>query len=92
MSAQSDLYQTNPPAEPAPVRAFVIKFKNVWGETAYIVLAPDAWQAISAAERALAAKHDANEYPYRLVFVREMEGAVVRTPGLQILDASEAQE
>lgn len=78
------------PAEAPRVRAFLIKFKNAWRETAYIVLAPDAWKAISEAERALAAKHDAAEYPYRLVFARELEGTVVRTPGLHILDASEA--
>lgn len=92
MSESSAPYETNPPAETPIVRAFVVKFKNAWGETAYIVLAPDAWAAISAAERALNAQHDASEYPYRMVFAREIEGTVVRAPGLNILDASEVTE
>lgn len=91
----SDLHNYDPvPVDSSPepaqaVRAFLIKFKNAWGETAYIVLAPDAWIAISAAERALTAQHDTSEYPYRMVFAREIEGTVVRTEGLHILDASE---
>lgn len=89
MSESPTLYETNPPADTPIVRAFVVKFKNAWGETAYIVLAPDAWIAISAAERALTAQHDTSEYPYRMVFAREIEGTVVRTEGLHILDASE---
>lgn len=94
----SDLYNYDPvPVDSSPepaqaVRAFLIKFKNAWGETAYIVLASDAWKAISEAERALSARNDAAEYPYRLVFARELEGTVVRTPGLQILDASEVND
>lgn len=95
MSERPEIYETNAASSEnenptaARPRAYVVKFKNAWEEIAYIVLAPDAWIAISAAERALTAAHNASEYPYRMVFAREIEGTVVRAPGLHILDASE---
>lgn len=74
---------------PPRPRGYIVVFKNVFGEIRYIVIAPDGWSAISEAEKRLNREHNADEYPYRLALVRELEGTVLRTAGLQIPDASE---
>ncbi len=56
--------------------AFALEFRNVFGVKRFVVLAPDIWRAMSHAEKLLA-ETSTNEYPYRLVNAKEIDGAVL---------------
>ena len=60
--------------------AFALEFRNVFGVKRFVVLALDIWSAMSHAEKHLA-ETSSNEYPYRLVNAKELDGAVLQADG-----------
>lgn len=77
-------------AEHALPRAFLIEFKNVWQTVRFVVIAPDVWQAMTAAEQEIERSFAASEYAYRPILVKEIDAQVLRAPG--VVFESEAAE
>lgn len=68
--------ETSTNAQSLEPYAFALEFRNVFGVKRFVVLALDIWRAMSHAEKHLA-ETSTNEYPYRLVAAKEIDGAVL---------------
>lgn len=90
MRADATTSSETEPTSPARSRAFLIEFKNVWQTTRFVVIAPDVWQAMTAAEQEVERAFGASEYVYRPVLVKEIDALVLRAPGAVL--ESEATE